>query len=167
MNSVGDIESTYKLLKKIRNVKMSNYAGGSYCDYYIEEQPKPKTTKPKTKTIKPKTTKPKTTKPKTTKPKTQEPEQELQKQQEPELQPQQELQKDDEPELQLQTQPQQEPELLLKKDNDLYIMTDKGRYVLKRGMIGKKIIQQIEENKNQLKEHKKIARLQKKQQKKL
>ena len=143
MNSIGEIESTHALLKKIRSGKISNDSGGNCCDCeesYIESEmdvviDKPKKTKKPIQTIQqiPQQIK----EPKKTK-KIKEPKQ---------------------------TIPQEAPIKLSKKDNDLYILTEKGRYVLKSGSIGKSIIQKNEDETILQKEQKKLARLKKKQEK--
>ena len=148
MNSIGDVESTHELLKKIRNGKISNDAGGNCCDCeesYIESEmdiiDKPKKTKQPKQPKQP-------------------------KQKIPQIQQIQQIQQIKEPKKTKkvkETIQQPIPQQIEKKDNDLYILTEKGRYVLKSGSIGKKVIEQLEEQKNQLKEEKKIKRLQKKQ----
>lgn len=161
MNSIGDIESTHELLKKIRNGKISNDVGGNCCDCYIEEPyiesldmdvviDKPKKTK--------KTKQPKQPKQPTIPQQQTQPIQLIQQQ----IKEPKKTKKVKEPK---QPIPQEAPIKLSKKDNDLYILTDKGRYVLKAGSIGKSIIKKNEDDIILQKEQKKLARLKKKQEK--
>ena len=147
MNSIGDVESTYELLKKIRNGKISNDAGGNCCigceESYIESEMDVVIDKPKKQ-------------PKKTKKQIQ-----LIPQPIPSI-PSKKTKKVKEPKLSI---PQEAPIKLSKKDNDLYILTEKGRYVLKSGSIGKSIIKKNEDETILQKEQKKLARLKKKQEK--
>ena len=148
MNSIGEIESTHALLKKIRSGKISNDSGGNCCDCeesYIESEMDVVIDKPKKQPKKTKKQIPQQIQ-------TTQPIQSI-----PQPKPSKKVK---EPK---QTIPQEAPIKLSKKDNDLYILTEKGRYVLKSGSIGKSIIKKNEDEMILQKEQKKLVRLQKKQ----